>query len=118
MKKRYIGQSPSDSPSYFLTIYEMLVIFLYLLAIASFSRATSRTSPPAGAIIVKPSQTGTSTFSTISEAVAPLPDDSTSQNIFIYPGTYEEQILINRPGAVTVKKCLSERANKKQLYLL
>ena len=56
--------------------------------------AISRTSPPAGALVV--SKTATSgQYKTISSAVAALDASSTgAQSIFIYPGTYSEQVSI------------------------
>jgi len=64
--------------------------------------AASRTSPPAGAKIVRAGTTNSGEFSTVSAAVNSLPNDSSSQSIFIYPGTYTEQVSITRSGPLTV----------------
>ena len=63
--------------------------------------ATSRTSPPSGAIVVNPSTTTSGQFKTLSSAIASL-DDTSTKSIFIYPGTYNEQVLVDRSGPLTV----------------
>lgn len=63
--------------------------------------AASRTSPPSGAIVVNPSTTTSGQFKTLSSAIASL-DDTSTKSIFIYPGTYNEQVLIDRSGPLTV----------------
>ncbi|GJE96176.1 pectinesterase [Phanerochaete sordida] len=63
--------------------------------------AASRTAPPAGAVVVNPSAT-TGQFKTLSSAVASLPNDNSAQTIFMFPGTYKEQVLIQRSGPVTI----------------
>lgn len=63
----------------------------YLLSLVSFTLATSRTSPPDGAVVVRQSGTKSGEYSTISAAVATL---SGGETVFIYPGTYEEQVNI------------------------
>ncbi|KAF8158034.1 carbohydrate esterase family 8 protein [Crassisporium funariophilum] len=63
----------------------------------------SRTSPPAGAIVVHSGVTPSAgVFSTVSSAVNSLPNDSTARTIFIFPGTYTEQVNITRPGPLTI----------------
>ncbi|KAK0242078.1 pectin methyl esterase [Armillaria nabsnona] len=64
----------------------------YLLFLVSFTLAISRTSPPDGAVVVRQSDTKNGEYSTISAAVATL---SGGETIFIYPGTYEEQVSIS-----------------------
>ncbi|GJE96175.1 carbohydrate esterase family 8 protein [Phanerochaete sordida] len=63
--------------------------------------AVSRTSPPSGAVVVNPSAT-TGQFKTLTSAVAALPNDNSAQTIFMFPGTYKEQVLIQRSGPVTI----------------
>ncbi|PAV22412.1 carbohydrate esterase family 8 [Pyrrhoderma noxium] len=63
--------------------------------------AASRTSPPSGAIVVNPSTTTSGQFKTLSSAIASL-DDTSTKSIFIYPGTYNEQVLIDRSGPLTI----------------
>jgi len=66
----------------------------YFFSISSFITAvlaTARTSPPSGALTVGSS----GTYSTIQKAVNALSTTSTSaQSIFIYSGTYTEQVTI------------------------
>jgi hypothetical protein len=59
--------------------------------------------PPEGAIIVSLKGANNATFTTISTALASLPEDSTSQTIFVYPGSCNDQTApINRPGYVRI----------------
>ncbi|KAF5363373.1 hypothetical protein D9756_001058 [Leucocoprinus leucothites] len=62
----------------------------------------SRTSPPSGAKVVRAGTTNSGEFATLSAAVNSLPNDGSSQSIFIYPGTYNEQVYITRSGPLTV----------------
>jgi pectinesterase len=49
--------------------------------------AASRTSPPAGAVVVQGTSPTSGQYKTIQSAVNALPNDSSAQTIFIYPGT-------------------------------
>ena len=62
--------------------------------------ATARTSPPSGSITVGSS----GTYSTIQDAVDSLSTTSTTaQSIFIYSGTYDEQVYIpSRKAILTI----------------
>ncbi|KAF2851568.1 carbohydrate esterase family 8 protein [Plenodomus tracheiphilus IPT5] len=63
----------------------------------------SGTTPPPGAIIVSHDGAHNASFNTLTAALASLPSDSTNQTVFMYPGSYNEQIPpINRPGAVRI----------------
>ncbi|KIP01089.1 carbohydrate esterase family 8 protein, partial [Phlebiopsis gigantea 11061_1 CR5-6] len=79
---------------------------MYLLALLTaalapaLALAASRTTAPAGALVVNQSS---GPYKTLSAAVAALPDDGSAQTIFMFPGTYTEQVLIDRSGAVTVR---------------
>lgn len=81
----------------------MVRLSLYLLHLlapfAALSAAvTPRTSPPAGCISV--ARSGGQKFTTIQAAVNSLSTTSTSaQCIFIYPGTYPEQVYISARSA-------------------
>ena len=60
-------------------------------------------SPPTGAVIVSLDGAHDALYRNLTSALASLPKDSTNQTIFMYPGTYNEQIpSVNRPGAVRV----------------
>ncbi|ETW82180.1 carbohydrate esterase family 8 protein [Heterobasidion irregulare TC 32-1] len=78
------------------------ILVLLPLGALSLSPPSSRTAPPSGAKIVRVGTTTSGEFATLGAAVAALPSDSSSQTIFIYPGTYNEQVLIQRSGPVTL----------------
>jgi pectin methylesterase-like acyl-CoA thioesterase len=63
----------------------------------------SGTFPPQYAVIVSADGQHNASFTNLTAALASLPNDSTNQTIFLYAGTYNEQIPpINRPGAIRV----------------
>ncbi|KAI5206522.1 pectin lyase-like protein [Aureobasidium subglaciale] len=63
----------------------------------------SGTVPPQYAVIVSADGQHNASFTNLTAALASLPNDNTNQTIFLYAGTYTEQISsINRPGAVRV----------------
>lgn len=82
----------------------------FVLFLVSCVTATSRTSPPSGAYVVSKSPSS-GEYSTISAAVAALPSGSSSEVIFIYAGTYEEQVYIDRDGPVTIYGYTSNTAS-------
>ncbi|WAQ83352.1 hypothetical protein PtA15_3A722 [Puccinia triticina] len=77
-----------------------------ILVAAFFSlSAWAQSSPPAGALIVRQTNSGTSgaEFTTISSAVAALSRLTGPQTIFIYPGTYTEQVKISYPYSLSLQ---------------
>jgi pectin methylesterase-like acyl-CoA thioesterase len=63
----------------------------------------SGTLPPQYAVIVSADGQHNASFTNLTAALASLPNDSTNQTIFVYAGTYNEQLpSINRPGAIRV----------------
>jgi pectinesterase len=65
----------------------------------------SRTHPPLGAYIVRQNikpWPSAKLYDSIGSAVAALPNDTTNQTIFIYPGVYFERINITRTGPTTI----------------
>lgn len=66
--------------------------------------AASRTTPPSGALVVNAGTKTAGQYATVSSAVAALPNDGSAQSIFIYAGTYNEQVYITRTGALTVSR--------------
>ncbi|KAI8932077.1 hypothetical protein NX059_010964 [Plenodomus lindquistii] len=63
----------------------------------------SGTIPSVGSIVVSTDGVYNASFNSLTAALASLPNDSTNQTIFMYPGTYKEQVpSINRPGAVRI----------------
>ncbi|KAJ6608272.1 carbohydrate esterase family 8 protein [Mycena sp. CBHHK59/15] len=79
----------------------MLVALLETCS-ALHTLSADRTAPPDGAVIVRGSGTQAGEFSTIQAAVTSLPADTSAQVIFVYPGTYREQVHITRTGNLTM----------------
>jgi len=77
-------------------------IFYTLASFWGAAIAVHRTTPPRGAVVVRAGTTRAKEFSTIQAAVNSLPDDTSVQTIFIFPGTYSEQVFINRTAPLTV----------------
>ncbi|KAH2549630.1 hypothetical protein KXW97_008733 [Aspergillus fumigatus] len=72
-------------------------------ATATWGHPTSGTTPPAGAVIVSQGGSVNWSYSNLTDALAALPNDASTQIIFIYPGTYTEQVpSINRKGPVQI----------------
>ncbi|KAG7087382.1 hypothetical protein E1B28_013355 [Marasmius oreades] len=69
---------------------------------ALYSLSWALTSPPAGALVVRQSGTNSGEYSTVSAAVAALGSGTASKTIFIYPGTYKEQVVFKYGGPLTV----------------
>ncbi|KAJ7032063.1 pectinesterase [Mycena alexandri] len=78
-----------------------LLLFLSLSVVQSALSAV-RTTPPSGAIIVRKGTTTSGEFATLTAALNSLPNDSSNRSIFIFPGTYAEQIDITRTGPLTI----------------
>ncbi|KAI1454406.1 carbohydrate esterase family 8 protein [Annulohypoxylon moriforme] len=66
------------------------------------SHPTSASTAPSGAIVVDASKSTTGSFSNLTAALASLPSDSTCQTVFMKPGTYVEQVSVNRPGQTVI----------------
>lgn len=63
----------------------------------------SGTIPPINAVVVSVDGSHNAAYTSLTSALASLPKDSTNQTIFLYPGSYNEQIpSVNRPGAVRI----------------
>ncbi|GLB38093.1 hypothetical protein LshimejAT787_0411440 [Lyophyllum shimeji] len=100
----------------------LLVLFFVFLATLlganarAIEKRASSTSPPSGAIVVRQSGTQSGEFSTVQAAVNSLPNDSSARTIFIYPGTYNEQVYISRAGKTTLssgkRRGLSRRLSR------
>ncbi|KAJ5546964.1 Pectinesterase catalytic [Penicillium frequentans] len=72
-------------------------------AVATWTHPTSGTTPPTGAILVSVGGTIDGSYSNLTDALASLPDDTTTQVIFMYAGTYDEQVpSIDRDGPVMI----------------
>ncbi|KAJ7600545.1 pectinesterase [Mycena floridula] len=77
-------------------------IFVGILSVqgSPLEKRASRTTPPAGAVIVRPTP-ASGEFKTIQSAVNSL-DATSTKTIFIFPGTYSEQVSITRTGKLTI----------------
>ncbi|KAJ6520694.1 carbohydrate esterase family 8 protein [Mycena vulgaris] len=87
----------------FTPFFLLLGVFTALLTThaSPLDKRASRTTPPAGAVVVKnPAASGQ--FSTVQAAINSLPNDSSARTIFIFPGTYSEQVSITRLGPTTI----------------
>ena len=72
-------------------------------ATATWAHPSSGTTPPAGAILVSEAGSVDGSYSNLTDALDSLPSDDTTQIIFIYPGSYDEQVpSIDRDGAVMI----------------
>jgi hypothetical protein len=72
-------------------------------AAATWTHPTSGTTPPTGAVLVSVAGVIDGSYSNLTDALASLPDDTTTQVIFMYAGTYDEQVpSIDRDGPVMI----------------
>lgn len=72
------------------------------LWVYGLSSLPPRINPPAGALVVRANTTDSREFVSLIDAVAALPNDMSAQTIFVFQGTYEGQVNIQRSGPVTV----------------
>ncbi|KAJ7262945.1 pectin methyl esterase [Mycena rebaudengoi] len=75
----------------------MLFPIFALLSFLPLAFAVSRTTPPAGAIVVRQTSAGSGEFTTINAALASF-SGTAARSIFIFPGTYNEQVNITHPS--------------------
>ncbi|KAH7031705.1 pectin lyase fold/virulence factor [Microdochium trichocladiopsis] len=74
---------------------------------------TSGTEPPSGAVLVAADGSISGAFTSLTAALASLPYDASNQVIFMYPGTYNEQVpAISRPGPVMIIGYTSDEPGK------
>ncbi|PWY74272.1 pectin lyase-like protein [Aspergillus heteromorphus CBS 117.55] len=70
---------------------------------ATWAHPTSGTVPPTGAVLVSVGGSVNGSYSNLTDALASLPDDSSTQIIFMYAGSYDEQVpSIDRDGPVMI----------------
>ncbi|KAJ6494569.1 carbohydrate esterase family 8 protein [Mycena sanguinolenta] len=86
----------------FFVAYVFAVILGGHATPTGLEKRASRTTPPAGAIVVRQTGATSGQFTTIQAAVNSLPNDSSSRSIFIFPGSYKEQVFITRTGPLTI----------------
>ncbi|KAJ7258782.1 carbohydrate esterase family 8 protein [Mycena haematopus] len=87
---------------FFILAYVFAVIPGENAGPVGLEKRASRTTPPAGAVVVRQSGATSGQFTTITAAINSLPNDSSARTIFIYPGTYTEQVYITRTGQLTI----------------
>ncbi|KAF7893405.1 uncharacterized protein EAF02_000943 [Botrytis sinoallii] len=83
----------------------LLAIFLFVGSIdasAVLHKRAGRTSPPSGCLTVRGSGTLSGEYSTVGAALTALGSSTTTACIFIYSGTYNEQLTISYGGNLTV----------------
>ncbi|KDQ62559.1 carbohydrate esterase family 8 protein [Jaapia argillacea MUCL 33604] len=73
-----------------------------LLSICQAALAFPRVVPPPGSVIVRANTTTAGEYSSLEDAVNSLPNDNTTQSIFVYPGTYTGQVNVTRPGPLSI----------------
>ncbi|OJD29429.1 pectinesterase family protein [Diplodia corticola] len=72
-------------------------------AAATWAHPSSGATPPTGAVLVSVGGSVNGSYSNLTAALAALPSDSSTQIIFMYPGTYNEQPpAVDRPGPVQI----------------
>lgn len=62
----------------------------------------ARISPPSGCLTVRQATTKAGEYSSIGAAVAALGSGTSAKCIFIYGGTYHEQVVIKYGGSLTM----------------
>ena len=84
-------------------IQTLLVTCLGVTSASPLEKRASRTSPPSGCKVVRQSGTQSGEYSTFGAALSALGTSSTtSACIFIYSGTYNEQVTIQYKGPLTI----------------
>ncbi|KAJ7851607.1 pectin methyl esterase [Mycena olivaceomarginata] len=90
----------------------MLLTVLFSLLSIPLVLGVSRTAPPAGAIVVRQTGATAGQFTTISAAMASL-SGTAPATVFIYPGTYKEQVIITHPS-LTIMGSTTDTGSYKQ----
>jgi pectinesterase len=90
-------------------------LFFTVLGLSSIARgapleerATARTTSPSGCLVVQGTGTATGQYATFASAIAALGSGTTSKCIFMYPGTYKEQVRVTYGGNLTIYGYTSE----------
>lgn len=68
----------------------------------ALDKRTARESSPSGCLVVQGTNTASGQYASFGAAVTALGSGTTSQCIFIYPGTYKEQVRVTYAGNLTV----------------
>ncbi|EPE04314.1 carbohydrate esterase family 8 protein [Ophiostoma piceae UAMH 11346] len=93
----------SYTPSYNLSAATTTSTAPTSTATATWAHPTNGTVPPVGAVLVSAGGTVAGSYSNLTGALASLPSDASTQIIFMYPGTYGEQVpSVSRSGPVMI----------------
>lgn len=95
----------------------LLLLSVFVSAEASCSGPNARTQPPSGAIVVDASGSYKGSVKTVAQGASKLSGTTSQQTLFIFPGTYREQVqipLLNGPLVVQGYTCdtMSYAANQ------
>ncbi|KAI9727875.1 MAG: hypothetical protein M1834_007921 [Cirrosporium novae-zelandiae] len=77
-------------------------------------KRTGRTSNPDNCLVVRGSSTGTGEYSSLGDAVDSLGSSTDDACIFIYSGTYTEQVIIDYGGNLTLYGYTSDTSSYKK----
>ncbi|GMF51824.1 unnamed protein product [Phytophthora fragariaefolia] len=65
-------------------------------ALAKCSGPNARVKPPTGAIVVDATGAHPGSYKTVSEGVANIPNTTAEHMVFVFPGVYQEQVVVPR----------------------
>ena len=72
------------------------------LGTPTIEKRTTRTSNPGGCLEVEGTNPTSTQYKTVASAVAALGSGTSTQCIFIWPGTYTEQVTVQYGGPLTI----------------
>ena len=82
--------------------------FVSCIQALALDKRTARESSPSGCLVVQGTNTASGQYASFGAAVTALGSKTTSQCIFIYPGTYTEQVKVTYGGNLTIYGYTSE----------
>jgi pectinesterase len=80
----------------------LALLSTYIQSIAIQQKYIARTTPPTGCPVVQGNVTAAGQYATFASAIVALGSTTTSKCIFIYPGTYNEQVRVTYGGHLTI----------------
>ncbi|KAJ6531702.1 pectin lyase fold/virulence factor [Mycena sp. CBHHK59/15] len=108
----YVYRNPLSGNAFAFTLMLRSTLLFLSLPLVLPVLGLSRTTPPAGAIVVRQTGAAGGQFTTISAAMASL-SGTDPAIVFIYPGTYNEQVNITHP-ALTIMGSSTDTGSYKQ----
>lgn len=91
--------------SVFLTIPLLFLSFAWGVPL---EKRTARESSPSGCLVVQGTGTASGQYASFGDAITALGSGTASKCIFIYPGTYKEQVRVTYGGNLTIYGYTSE----------